>query len=255
MNKQIKRLQKLLTDGKLTAAEYAADLKDLLDDELIKQDEFDGAKDFEVEDEDSKLIFSQSDLDRQLLPKARSLVKKALKDAGVNLDGIENKDLLSNFGNLALQGQKKGSLTVDEAGLNDLQKKAKQFDDLQPKVKALTLENAVLKAAGSYKPVNQKQVVRALEDYKEFLEYDEDENLVPKSIDKALKKLAEAEPNLFTNAAAGNQEDDPDDEKQQQSGFQGKPPGGAGTSVGKDQEKQAAQVAEALSMMGIKPQK
>jgi len=254
MNKQIKRLQKLLTDGKITAAEYTADLQELLDDELIEQADFDGAKDFEVEDEDNKPIYSQADFDRQLLPKARKMVKKALSDAGVSMDDVENKDLLTTFASLALQGQKKGSLSVDEAGVVALQKKAQQFDTLQPQVKALTLENAVLKAAGQYNPLNPKQVVRALEDYADLLEYDEDEKLVSTSIEKALKKLAEAEPNLFKSADPGDEEKDPQ-QQQQPPGFNGKPPGGPGAGGNKDQQKVAAKKAEALEMMGYGNQK
>lgn len=252
--KQIKRLQKLLADGKITAAEYKEQLQELLDDAIIQQADFDGAKDFEVESEDDKLIYSQDDFDRQLLPKARKMVKKALTDAGVTMDDVENKDLLTTFASLALQGQKKGNLTLDEAEATKLQKKAQQFDNLQPKIKALTLENAVLKAAGTYNPLNPKQVVRALEDYVELLEYDEDEQLVGKSVDKALKKLAEAEPNLFkaTDDGAG---EEGNQQQQQQPGFNGKAPGGAGQGTNKEQQKVDAKVAEGLAMLGIKPQK
>lgn len=251
MNKQIKRLQKLLADGKLTQAEYVENLQELLDDEIIQQADFDGAKDFEPEGDDDKLIYSQEDFNRQLLPKARKLVKKALLDAGVNLDDVDNKELLPTFASLALQGQKKGNLTVDEAEVNSLQKKAGQADSLQSKVKALTMENAVLKAAGKYNPLNPKQVVRALDDYSEYLEYDEDDNLVTKSVDKALKKLAEAEPNLFTNAEA-DQDEDHGQQQQQQTGFAGKPPGGGGQGTNKEQQKAAQTKAEALKLLGIK---
>lgn len=251
MNKQIKRLQKLLTDGKITQAEYTEQLQELLDDKIIQQADFDGAKDFEVENEDDKPIYTQEDFDRQIVIKSRKMVKKALTDAGVTMDDVENKDLLTTFASMALQGQKKGNLTLDEAEATKLQKKAQQFDNLQPKMKALTLENAVLKAAGTYNPLNPKQVVRALEDYKELLEYDEDEQLVGKSVDKALKKLAEAEPNLFKAAEEG---DDKDDQQQQQT-FGGKPPGGAGQGASKDQQKVDAKVAEGLAMLGIKQQK
>jgi hypothetical protein len=254
MNKQIKRLQKLLTDGKIDLQEYKEQLQELLDDEIIKQEDFDGAKDFEPENEDDKPIYSQADFDRSLVAKARKMVKKALTDAGVDLEGIENKDLLNTFANLALTGQKKGDLSVDEKEVNDLKKKAKAFDDLQPQVKGLNLENAVLKAAGTYNFVNPKQVVRALDDYKEFLEYDEDDVLVPSSVDKALKKLATAEPNLLTSAGNGNPEDDEDDlDKQNQGGsFQGKGPGGAGGgNNAAAATKQAKLKNEALELLGF----
>jgi hypothetical protein len=252
MNKQIKRLQKLLTDGKIDLQEYKEQLQELLDDEIIKQEDFDGAKDFEPENEDDKPIYSQADFDRSLVAKARKMVKKALTDAGVDLEGVENKDLLNTFANLALTGQKKGDLSVDEKQVNDLQKKAKAFDDLQPQLKSLTIENAVLKAAGDFKPVNPKQVVRALDDYKEYLEYDEDDVLVPSSFDKALKKLATAEPNLFTSAGDDNHEGDDDlDNQNQGGGIKGKGPGGAGAGNGTAATKQAKLKNEALELMGF----
>lgn len=247
--KTIKRLQKQLNEGKITAQEYAEQLQELLDDEAIDQATYDEAKDFEVENDDDKLIYSQEDFNRQLLPKARSMVKKALRDAGVNIDNVDNKELLNTFANLALQGQKKGSLDIDEAKANELQKKAAKLDELQPKVKALTLENALLKAAGTYNPLNPKQVVRALEDYSEHLEYDEDDNLVEKSVDRALKKLAEAEPNLFKPSEGSDEED----KKQQQNDFRSKPPGGGGKGTNAEQ-KVAAKRDEALALMGYKKQ-
>lgn len=247
MNKQIKRLQKLLTEKKIDAEEYTEQLQELLDDEIIQQTDFDGAKDFEAIDEDDKPIFTQADLDRQIVAKSRKMVTKALKDAGVTLDDVDPKDLLGTFANLALQGQKKGSLSVDEAEVASLQKKAKQAETLQSKVKAMTMENAVLKAAGTYSPLNPKQVVRALADYTDLLEYDEDDNLVTKSVDKALKELAKAEPNLFH--AKEDEEDDP-----KQGGFNGKPPGGAGQGTSKEQQKNAATRDKALALLNIKPE-
>ncbi|MED3571954.1 hypothetical protein [Cytobacillus praedii] len=255
--KTIKRLQKLLAEGKITQEEYKEQLQEFLDDGIIKQEEFDGAKDFQPQNKDEDLIYSQEDVNRMITSKARKMVKKALTDAGVNLDGVENNDLLDTFGNLALQGQKKGNLSVDETQLNDLQKKAKAYDQLQPQVKGLTIENAVLKAAGTYNPVNPKQVVRALEDYKEYLEYDEDDVLVPKSVEKALKKLAEAEPNLFSNAGTGNEEDleGGSGTGTGTAGFQGKPPGGGAGGGSQQQQKQAKLKAEALAMLNITQQK
>jgi hypothetical protein len=257
MNKQIKRLQKLLSEGKIDQAEYTEQLQELLDDKIVTQEDFDGAKDFKPEGDDDKLIYSQEDVDRMIITKARKMVKKALTDAGVDLEGVDNKEILNTFGTLALQGQKKGGLSVDEKQLADLQKKAKAFDDLQPQVKGLTIENAVLKAAGTYNPLNPKQVVRALEDYKEYLEYDEDDVLVPKSVEKALKKLAEAEPNLFKPAAAGDDDNDDDQQGGQQQGggsFQGKPPGNGSGTGDKSQKKQDQLFKESLEMLGIKKQ-
>ena len=253
MNKQIKRLQKLLADGKIDQAEYTEQLQELLDDKIVTQEDFDKAKDFKPVNEEDKAIYSQADVDQMIVPKARKMVKKALADAGVDLAGIENKDLLASFGTLALQGQKKGSLSVDEAGLAELQKKAKQFDALQPKIKGLTVENAVLKAAGKYNPLNPKQVVRALDDYSNLLDYDEDDALDPKSVDRALKELAKAEPNLFKAAEAGGNEDDLEGGSggATQQGFHGKTPGGAGTGGSQAKDKAAKLQAQALEMMGL----
>lgn len=248
MNKQIKRLQKLLTEGKIDAAEYTEQLQELLDDEIIKQEDFDGAKDFEPEDEDSKPIYTQEDFNRQIVIKSRKMVAKALKEAGVNIEDVDPKELLTTFASLAVQGQKKGSLSVNEEEVNSLQKKAKQLDTLQAKVKNLSMENAVLKAAGAYNPLNPKQVVRALGDYADLLEYDEEDNLVAKSVDKAIKKLAEAEPNLF-HAKADDEEDE--DKKD---GFAGKSPGGTGQGTTKEQQKNAATRDKALALLNIKPE-
>jgi hypothetical protein len=251
--KTIKRLQKLFSEGKITAEEYVEQLKELLDDGIIKQEEYDGAKDFQPEGDDDKPIYSQADVDRMIVPKARKMIKKALTDAGVDLDGVENKDLLSTFANMALQGQKKGNLSVDEQQLNELQKKVKAYENLQPQLKNLTIENAVLKAAGKFKPINPKQVVRALDEYKEYLEYDEDDNLVPKSVEKALKKLAEAEPNLFR--AADNQNNDSGGTGEgQNNNFSGKGPGGqagGGNASSKEDKKYAANKARALEYLGL----
>lgn len=254
MNKQIKRLQKLLNDGKIDLQEYKEQLQELLDDEIIKQDDFDKAKDFEPESDDDKAIYSQADVDRMIMVKARKLVKKSLTDAGVDLEGVDNKDLLNTFGSLALQGQKKGGLSLDEKQINDLQKKAKAFDELEPQLKGLSLENAVLKAAGTYNPVSPKQVVRALDDYKTYLEFDEDDNLVPKSVDKALKKLAEAEPNLF-QSKDGNESGEGGTDPNAGGGtnLSGKAPGGTGGGNPQDKDKKhAANKARALEMLGIK---
>ena len=247
--KTIKRLQKLLAEGKITAEEYAEQLKELLEDGIIKQEEYDEAKDFQPESDDDKPIYSQADVDRMIVTKARKMIKKVLADVGVDLEGVENKDLLTTIANLALQGQKKGNLSVDEQQLNDLQKKAKAYENLQSQLKRLTIENAVLKEAGKFKPVNPKQVVRALDDYKEYLEYDEDDNLVPKSVEKALKKLAEAEPNLFQ--AADGQQDGGTGEGQ--STFSGKGPGGqaGGNPSNKQDKKYAENKARALEYLGL----
>lgn len=247
----IKRLKKLLENGKIDAQEYKEQLQELLDDQSITQEEFDGAKDFEPQGKEDELIYSQEDVNRMITSKARKIVKKALTDAGVDVEGVDGKEIVNHFAQLAVTGQKKGKLDATEEELNTLRRKAKAYDDLQPSVKSLSLENAILKAAGELKPHNPKQVVRALSDYENLLEYDENEVLVSKSVDRALKKLAEAEPNLFQTAdnpggGAGNN---------QENNFAGKPPGGTaggGTGGGSNDQKYAANKAKALEYLGIK---
>lgn len=250
MNKHIKRLQTKLQAGKITADEYMEQLAELLEDELVTKEEHDDAKDFEVEDPNDKPIYSQADFDRSIVAKARQMVKKALTSKGVDIEKVDKKDLLDHFAEMALQGQKKGNLSVDEQELAALQVKAKSADVLQPKIQQLTIENAVLKAAGKYNPVNPKQVVRALDDYSDLLEYDEDDVLVGKSVETALAKLAKAEPNLFQSA-----EDDatppPGDDNPPAGGLKGKTPGGSTPPPG-GKKKDDDLKAQALEMLGIK---
>lgn len=63
----------------------------------------------------------------------------------------------------------------------------------------LAIENAVLKQAAQLNPIKTRQVVLALEDreYAEMLEYDDRDVLNPASVNRALKRLAAAESNLF----------------------------------------------------------
>jgi hypothetical protein len=67
------------------------------------------------------------------------------------------------------------------------------------KANRLAIENAVLRQAAPLNPFKTKQVVLALEDreYAEMLEYDDQDELNPASVNRALKRLAAAEPNLF----------------------------------------------------------
>lgn len=250
MNKHIKRLQARLESGKITAEQYTEMLGELLEDELVTQEEHDGAKDFEVDDPNDKPIYSQADFDRTLVTKARQMVRKALTDKGVDLEKVDKKNVIDHFADLALQGQKKGNLSVDEQELAALQVKARAADTLQPKIKQLTIENAVLKAADKYAPINPKQVVRALDDYADSLEYDEDDVLVGRSVDRALAQLAKAEPNLF-KAAEETDEDDPEDKTA--GGLTGKSPGGS-TPPPAGKAKEDKLTAQALEMLGIKTQ-
>ena len=117
-------------------------------------------------------------------------------------------------------------------------------------IQNLMLENAVLKMTGKHKPINLAQVVRALADYSDHIEYDDEGKLVGKSVEKAIRKMAEAEPNLFV-AATGEEDDDGSGTGP---GFKGKPPGGGSPPAGAA-EKFAAKKREALEMLGIKTEK
>ena len=249
MNKHIKRLQTKLQAGKITAEEYAEQLAELLEDELVSQEEHDEAKEFEVDDPNDKPIYSQADFDRSIVAKARQMVKKALTTKGVDLEKVDKKELLDHFADLALQGQKKGNLSVDEQELAALQVKAKAAETLQPKIQQLTIENAVLKAAGKYNPVNPKQVVRALDDYSDLLEYDDDDVIVGKSVETALAKLAKTEPNLFK--AVDETTPPTGDDNPPAGGPKGKPPGGSTPPPG-GKKKNEDLKAQALDMLGIK---
>jgi hypothetical protein len=244
MNK-IKALQKRLEKEEITKAEYAAQLQDLLDDEAIDQDAFDEAKDFEPE-EDEK-IYSQAEMDAAILMKARTMVKKELKKAGYDLTDVQNKDLLSEVSKIAQIAKEKGNLDASEQEIADLRNAAKSAEKLQGTVGRLTIENTVLKSAGKYNPVNPAQIVRALNaDYADKLEYDEDEQLIPASVDRALKAVQKAEPNLF--AAPANPDEDHDQTGQQGGG---KPPGGSSQSKSqKDKQAEAnkARMAELLNL-------
>jgi hypothetical protein len=252
--KKLKKLQKDLQAGKITAEEYQTKLQQLLDDEDIDQEEYDEAKDFEAEDDEDdpedKLIYSQSDVDRIVKKKANQEIRKALRDAGVDLTGVGNKQISEKLLEMVKAGLDKGS-TADEKELGDLRRKADLLDGLTASNKKLTMENAVLKAAGKYNPINPAQVVRALDDYKDLLEFDdEDGSLLPKSVEKALKRVAQAEPNLFNAADDDNDEGSGTD---QQGGFKGKKPGGSGTGSGtsKDDKKYEANRKRALEYLGL----
>lgn len=256
---KLKRLQKQYTDGKITKAQYEAAVADLLDDEELTQDEHDEAIEFEPEDKGEKAIYTQSDVDGFVMKKARVLVKKALREAGVDIDDIKPQEMLAKFTELAAAGQGKNAATDEE--LKTLRKKAARADELESKFEGLTVENAVLKGAGKYNPVNPAQVVRALNaDYRDMLEYDEETGILdPKSVQKALRRIAESEPNLFHAADTGgsDEEEDKGGEQQQGSNFRGKTPGGAGGGSDKQTKeaaKLATQQAKALELMGIKPQ-
>lgn len=247
---ELKKLQGQYKKGKLTKDQYLEGLKKLLEDQEIDQKQHDDAKDFDPNDTDEDPIYSQADVDRMIKKEAARMVRRELKAQGVEVDA-PNKDLLGEVAKLAAAGQGKGESTDKE--LAELRKKAALAEAQAPKLQRLVLENQVLKSAGKYNPVNPSQVVRALDDYRDLLDYD-DETGEPtaQSVSRALKRIAQAEPNLF-KTPDGNGGNPEDDDNKDDSSFKGKPPGGGTGSGGKgdDLDKKAA---EMLSMMGYPKQ-
>ena len=110
----------------------------------------------------------------------------------------------------------------------------------------LAIENAVLRQAGPLQPHNTRQIVRALEDpeYGDTLEYDDLDELNPGSVNRALKRLAAAEPYLFQKPSAAEDLDD--------GRFKSKSPGGGVGGNVSAKEKEDATVADMLQRVGIK---
>jgi hypothetical protein len=253
---KLKRLQKQYAAGKLTDAQYKAALADLLDDEEVTQEEHDEALDFEPEDDGGKPIYTQADVDGFVVKKARALVKKALRDAGVDVSDVKQQEIIAKAAELAAAGV--GKSTAGDEELKALRKKAAAYDEVAPTVNDLKVENAVLKTAQKYNPINPAQVVRAIKsDYADLLEYDDESGALDiKSVHKAMKRITEVEPNLFNTAGAGSEEDE--DLEDKGTDFSGKPPGNAGGASSKSQKeaaKLAADKAAALAMMGLSTNK
>lgn len=242
---KLKKLQEQYLKGEITKAQYNAEVKKLLDEEILDQDQYDDALEYDPEHERPQ--FSQADVDAMITSKAVKMVRKALKDAGVTIEA-DNKTLLSAVAEkLKATPEKKdaaGSGAGDGANaeeLTNLRKQADRVPQLAEKVKDLTVENAVLREAGKYNPVNPVQVVRALRsDYMDLIDIDEETGEVDiKSVGRALKKVSEAEPNLFKT------DDDPNNKG---ADFKGKGPGGGS---GAADTKHAAKKSEALKMLGL----
>lgn len=252
--KRIRTLQEQLKTGKITKEEYAVEIKKLLDDDFIDQEEHDEAAAFNAEED--KPIFTQADVDRMVVTKATKMVRKALKDAGIEVDAA-NKDLLTAVATLAKAGQGTDGKATDQ-DLTKLKALETKVPGLEGKVKNLSMENAVLKGlGGNLKAINPIQVVRALKmDYMDLVEIDDETGEVdPKSVILALKQMATAEPNLF-KAAEAEEEDDLGGETDTR--FRGKPPGGGAGSAGskeKNLEKKKEEARDMLRAQGILPPK
>ena len=243
---KLRKLQEQYLKGEITKAEYEAKVKELLDDEILDQEQVDEALEYDPEHE--KPQYSQADVDAMITTKAVRMVRKALKDAGVEIEA-DNKTLLSKVAETIKSGSTKkdgddtggeGKVTDDE--LATLRNQADRAKTLGERIKDLVVENAVLKEAGKFNPVNPVQVVRALRlDYMDDIDYDEETGEVDaKSVTRTLKKVHETEPNLFKDV-------DPDDTKNDS--FKGKGPGGGAGGGNKDHD---AKKAQALEMLGIK---
>jgi len=225
----LKELQAQYRAGKLTKEQYLAKLKELLDGQDIDQKEYDEAKDFDPKDPDDEPKYSQREFDAQLLPAAVRKLRKELKAQGVDLD-VNNKELLAKVVELAKLGQGKEPPKDSELAkeVDGLRKDAGKVPGLQAENTRLAMENAVFRVAGKYNPHNPARVAQTLladPAYTEMLEQnDEGTGYTSKSLDRAIKRIAEAEPYLFRAA------DDETGGQQQRPGFSGKPPGGSANS-------------------------
>lgn len=246
MIKKIKTLQDKYKKGETKKAEYEAEIKKLLDDEYIEQDEYDEALSYDPEGD--KPIYTQAEVDSFIVKKANALVKKSLKEAGIDVEA-NSKDLMPKVVEL-LKGKagdgKAGTITEEE--LKALKAKAQKYEAVGSELKDLRIENAILKVADKYAPEKIAQVVRAVKsDYMSLVDYDDEDGTVDiKSIDKALKRCKDQEPNLF-------KEDDGADDSD--TGYAGKGPGGSGGAKKTPKEKEAQLTAQALEMLGIKKDK
>jgi len=250
----LKKLQEKYKAGKLTKEQYAAKVKELLEDGDLTQEEHDDALAYDPQESD-KAIYTEADMQSMAYSVAHRMLRKELKKAGLDLD-VSKAELVSTLVGLAKTGKEsegKGA-TATEQEIAQLRKDAGKVAKLEARVKDLGLHNAVMKQAAKYNPHSLAQVVRALGDYEDLIEYDDETGLPnDRSINSVLSKLTKTEPNLFQ--APNGQDPDPED-KEKQGGFQGKPPGGASSTSGAsgDASKMAALQAEALERMGFKKQ-
>ena len=91
---KLKKLQEKYVKGEITAAEYTAQVGQLLTDGDIDQDQHDEALDYDPEHERPQ--YSQADVDAMIASRAIRMVRKALKDGGVTVDA-DNKTLLTSI--------------------------------------------------------------------------------------------------------------------------------------------------------------
>lgn len=249
---KLRKLQERYLKGELTKAQYEAEVKKLLDDETLDQDTYDDALEYDPDYERPK--YSQAEVDSTIAKKAIKMVRKALKDAGVTIEA-DDKTLLSKVAETLKNGGNDdggdggAGASISEADLEGLRTRAARVEDLEDRLKTYAIENAVLKEAGKYNPVNPSQVVRAIRmDYLDGIDFDEETGTVDaKSLSRAIRKVHDSEPNLFKEVGAD--EGDGNGGSGSSGSFRGKGPGGAGEK--KDAEL-AAKKEQALAMLGIK---
>jgi hypothetical protein len=250
----IKQLQQQYKDGKITKAQYAAALKELLTAGTIEQEDHDTALTSEAE----KPIYTQAEVDSFIAKKATQQLKQICKGVGIDIEGVANKDLVAHVttavttlkAGAGKPGDGKGLPGSEE--LAALQKKAGKVDSLTLAVKDLSIKLAIYEnLGGDFLAVNSKQVVRAIMfDYKNLIDIDEDGDQLTvdaKQVTRALQKVKDAEPNLFSETdGEGNQEN------HRENSFQSKAPGGVTKVVNKKDQDYAALKAKGLAAMGVK---
>lgn len=249
---KLKKLQEQYRKGEIDKAAYLAAVKLLLTDDYIDQEESDEAAGFNPEE--GKAIYTQADVDSFIAKKAVSMARKALKDSGVEVEGA-NKDFLGNLAALVKVGQATGGEKATDKDLEKLRAWEAKGPALEARVKDLVISNAVIGAAGKYNPYNAAQVVRALKlDYMNLIDVDDETgDIDAKSIDRVLRRIKEAEPNLFKATEDADDEDNEGagDDDITGAAFKGKGPKGGGEGGGKDKDF-AAKKAAGLAMLNIK---
>lgn len=137
---KLRKLQERYLKGELTKAQYEAECKKLLDDEILDQDAYDDALDYDPDYERPK--YSQADVDSTVAKKAVKMVRKALKDAGVTVEA-DDKTLLSKVAETIKNGSSgKGDgeggsgSSIDETELSNLKTKAAKWTILQHSVRS-----------------------------------------------------------------------------------------------------------------------
>jgi hypothetical protein len=273
----LRKLQAKLRAGKITQEQYTAQLKTLLDNEDVSQEEYDDAKGFNPEKEKDPPIYTQADLEayaqkeitRVVMKKTQTKVRQICNAADIDVTDVPNEKLLDHVTGLLKSGKGKKAGTDDNtedggakgAEVDKLRKQAARVPELEGKVKSLTVENTVLKVAAKFNPVNPAQVSRAiLSDYTDELEYDDEGILVSKSVEKTISRVAKAEPNLFKkkNTDGTNTNKEEEEEEEENPGgddtLKGKGPDG-GSGAASSGAKTQQLVNSGLDMLGIKPTK